>query len=147
MTAIPAPRPHRWDEIRSTPTSVTRSFLEEFNQGIGVGFQPLPEGGTRRMNEVTIYSLRDLVALPDLIEIPPIGSRQRDEDERAVMARARELIIQEDGRLREALFELEQELRDPGAERATRIASEIAREYARALVSHVEQCWATAVLR
>lgn len=38
MTAFPAPRPHRWDEIRSTPTSITRRFLEEMGlESIGHG--------------------------------------------------------------------------------------------------------------
>lgn len=94
---------------------------------------------------VAAYSLRE-GAIPDLTEIPPIGSRQRDDDERMVMARARELVIQEDGRLREALFELEQELRDLHTERSTRLAYEVARGYARQLVSHVEQCWASMVI-
>lgn len=92
------------------------------------------------------HSIRD-GAIPDLTTIPHIGSRQRNDDERAVMARAREFVIQEDGCLRDALFELEQALRDPGVERSTRLASDVAQEYARALVSHVEQCWASAVLR
>ena len=96
--------------------------------------------------DIAAYTLRD-GPIPDLTAIPPIGSRQRDEDERAVMARAREFIVQEDGRLREALFELEQALRNPGVERSTRASYDMARDYARALVSHVEQCWATAVLR
>jgi len=86
-------------------------------------------------------------AIPDLNAIPSIGSRQRDDDERAVVARAREMVFECDGRLRDALYELEAALRDRDAERSTRLNYEIAREYARALVSHVEQCWATAVTR
>lgn len=86
-------------------------------------------------------------AIPDLTEIPAIGSRQRDDDERAVVARAREMVFEFDGRLREVLYELEEALRDRDAERSTRVAYVLARDYARELVGHVEQCWASAVVR
>lgn len=85
--------------------------------------------------------------LPDLESVPEIGSRERDAHEEAALARARELLHEEEGSIRDALHTLEMELRGDAAERATRQAVDVARVYARKLVSHVEQCWATAVLR
>jgi len=85
--------------------------------------------------------------LPDLTEIPPVGSREREAHEEAALARGRELIHIEDGRLCDALYTLEQELRGDGWLRTTNLASALARDYARLLCRHVEQCWATAVLR
>lgn len=89
--------------------------------------------------------------LPDMTSIPPIGSRERDAHEEAALERGRELVHANNGSLRDALFDLEQELRGTigGQEiyRDSHVYYDTARDYSRALVSHVEQCWATAIVR
>lgn len=83
------------------------------------------------------------IPLPDTNEVPPVGSPERDAQEREAYARAAELIYENDGRLRGALDGLEWELEDNLWER---IYPQTVRDYARALVDHVEQCWATDVI-
>jgi hypothetical protein len=85
--------------------------------------------------------------LPDLGAVPDVGSRDRNAHEEAALARGRELIHECGGRIREALFELEQELRGLHSERPSRQAYAVAMVYARELVSYVEGCWSTAILR
>jgi len=82
-----------------------------------------------------------------LTEIPAIGSSEREAHEEAALALGRELLVLEEGRITDALFDLENEIRGYGEEHETRLAVDLAREYSRKLVRHVEQCWTTAVLR
>jgi hypothetical protein len=80
--------------------------------------------------------------------IPEIGSPERNRDEENALQRGRELLHEEDGRIRDALYALGEELRDElrGDDDTVR-GAEYARDYSRALVRHTEQCWATGILR
>ena len=76
--------------------------------------------------------------------IPPVGHPSRNDQESEAYSRATELIHQNDGRLGDALHDLKGELEGKIWERDF---PHQAREYAQALCDHVEQCWATAILR
>lgn len=91
-------------------------------------------------------SLFPCLPLPDLMASPVVGSPMREAHELTVLERASDLLREQDGSIRDALYELEHQLRGPYG-RATVSILEATRTYARELVSYVEQCWATAVLR
>lgn len=85
--------------------------------------------------------------------IPEIGSRERNEREERALKRGRELLAEHEGRIRVALDVLHDQLYGELLDdvKALRLSIndeyKYAREYARELVSHVEGCWATSVLR
>ena len=84
-----------------------------------------------------------MIPLPDVSEIPAIGSPERTMQEREAYDRAAELIHTNDGRLGDALYDLRDDLE------GIRVLAHptVVRDYARAICDHVEQCWATAILR
>lgn len=67
--------------------------------------------------------------------------------EEEALDRACELLHSEDGRIRNALYELEREVRDELDPDHGPSEYDRCRDYTREIVRHVEQCWATAVLR
>lgn len=83
--------------------------------------------------------------LPALTEIPEIGSALRNQHEEDALARGFERLHEREGGIREALWDLELDLR--GAEYRPHPQDNVARNYARTLVRHVEQCWAAAIAR
>lgn len=87
------------------------------------------------------------------LPLPQIGSVERDEHEAAALKRALELLHDREGHLRDALYALGEELkitlRLQADERGygPRDAADWARDFQYALVDHVEQCWASAIVR
>lgn len=79
-----------------------------------------------------------------MVEIPAIGSTERNQHEADSIKRAKELIHECDGSLRDALHDLERELRGNG--RYTVPILTTIRKYSRELVYYVEQCWASAIV-
>ncbi len=86
-----------------------------------------------------------MIPLPDTNDIPAIGTPERESQERETYGRACELIHECDGRLREALVCLRDELW--GDDPQERDFPRTTRDYTRDLVDHVEQCWASEILR
>lgn len=82
------------------------------------------------------------------LNTPEIGSRQRTHDEESAIERGRCLLHEHEGSIRDALHYLREELRASlRGDDATIEGARYARNYSRALVRYVEECWATAILR